>query len=81
MESLTALDHRRCLRRHRVDIAEGYLAVGRSDDKGGYLVTLDPHIIIHTSSIGSRRDAAWRERYSDVILRLAKGRLQGRPFF
>ena len=46
----------------------GYTAEGRSDAKGGYLVTLDRHVIERLAAM--RRP---RESYSDVILRLAKG--------
>jgi hypothetical protein len=46
----------------------GYTAEGRSDGKGGYLVTLDRHIIERLAAL--RRP---RESYSDVILWLAKG--------
>ena len=46
----------------------GFTAEGRPDGKGGYLVTLDRHVIERLAAM--RRP---RESYSDVILRLAKG--------
>ena len=46
----------------------GYTAEGCPDGKGGYLVTLDRHVIERLAAM--RRP---RESYSDVILRLAKG--------
>jgi len=46
----------------------GYTAEGRPDGKGGYLVTLDRHVIERLAAM--RRP---HESYSDVILRLAKG--------
>ena len=46
----------------------GYTAEGRPDGKGGYLVTLDRHIIERLAAM--RRP---RESYSDVILRTANG--------
>ena len=46
----------------------GYTAEGRPDGKGGYLVTLDRHVIERLAAM-RRSD----ESYSDVILRLANG--------
>jgi len=49
-------------------LPKGFDPEGRPDGKGGYLVTLDRHVV--------DRLAAMRgpgESYSDVILRLAKG--------
>jgi hypothetical protein len=46
----------------------GYTAEGRTDGKGGYVVTLDRHVIERFAAM--RRP---RESYSDVILRLAMG--------
>ena len=43
-----------------------YAAEGHPDGKGGYLVTLDRHVIERLAAM--RRS---RESYSDVILRLA----------
>jgi hypothetical protein len=44
----------------------GYAADGRPDGKGGYLVTLDRHVVERLAAM--RRP---HESYSDVILRLA----------
>ena len=46
----------------------GPTAEGRMDGKGGYVVTLDRHVIERFAAM--RRP---RESYSDVILRLAMG--------
>lgn len=45
-----------------------YAAEGRPDGKGGFVVTLDRHVV---ERFAAMRRA--RESYSDVILRLAKG--------
>ena len=50
-------------------LPKGYTAVGRPDDQGGYQVTLDPRV---RDRLNARRRPG--ESYSDVILRLAKGR-------
>ena len=50
-------------------LPKGYTAVGRPDDQGGYHVTLDPRA---RDRLKARRRPG--ESYSDVILRLAKGR-------
>jgi hypothetical protein len=47
-------------------LPKGCSAEGRPDGKGGYLVTLDRHVIERLAAM--RRS---RESYSDVILRLA----------
>jgi hypothetical protein len=49
-------------------LPKGFTANGRPDGKGGYLVTLDRHVVERLAAMRGRR-----ESYSDVILRLAKG--------
>jgi hypothetical protein len=48
-------------------LPKGYTAIGRPDAQGGYLVTLDPHVLDRLKALRRRG-----ESYSDVILRLAK---------
>jgi hypothetical protein len=48
-------------------LSTGYTAEGRPDGKGGYLVTLDRHVIERLAAM--RRP---RESYSDVMLRLVE---------
>jgi len=49
-------------------LPKGFVAKGRPDGKGGYLVTLDRHVVDRLAGMRGRG-----ESYSDVILRLAKG--------
>jgi hypothetical protein len=45
-----------------------YKAVRRPDGKGGYLITLDRHVVDRLAAMRRRG-----ESYGDVILRIAKG--------
>jgi hypothetical protein len=49
-------------------LPKGFKAKGRPDGKGGYLITLDRHVVDRLPAA-----RAPGESYSDVILRLAKG--------